>query len=264
MKKTIIIIAFILLLGSQAIANGFSELNLRVNKNIPLKVIIDGQLVSKNATVVDIKKIPFGNHSLQVYRFVNDRYNHHYEEIIFNGDIYLPPNTVTVASIKQGRFIVQNQFAINVEPQNVIYNYQGPNHIPPRPNYWTEEPHFPPQLPPTVCEVYEPAIQYVPEPIIEVFPMLDNDFGTLKETINNQWFSDEKIMVLKQAIRSGHLFTTNQVKELVSLYSFSADKLAIAKIIYKNTIDQENYYTVFNALHWNSSKQELSNYIASL
>ncbi len=255
-----IMIVFILTLGSQAIANGMSELNLRTNANIPLKVIIDGQMVTANSSIVKIQSVPAGKHSLQVFKILSS-FNSYNEEPLFFGEIFLPQNTVTNALIKHHKFIIEDQFALNVMPQNTIYNYQS-NHYHTKPIFWSNNYQSIPQ--PVVYNIPQPVVVQEIETIVEVFPMRSEDFQMLKNTINNEWFSDGKLLVLKQAINAGHLFSSLQVKELLELYSFSGDKLAVAKMSYHNTIDSENYFIIYDALHWDSSKQDLSNYIASL
>lgn len=243
MKKTLTMIV-LLFLGNQAIANGLAELKLQAKSNAPLKVFIDGQLVSNNSSHINIKNIPFGNHSLEVFKI--HRSHHGYtEKPIYLGNIYLPQNTITNAIVKHNKFIIIEQLALIPIQQNIIYNYQGDNHQTCQPHY--EEPEL----------VYE-------EPIVELFPMNSADFNLLKNAISNEWFSDGKIMVFKHALRNESLFTTNQINEILTLFSFSGDKLEVAKMAYANTLDQDKYYLVFEQLHWNSSKKELNNYIAAL
>ena len=254
MKKIFTMIVFLLLLWSQAIAQGFSEIVLKTKHNTPLKVIIDGQLVSTNSPLVDIKNVPSGYHSLKVFRPVNLYYGYN-EEALFMGNIFLPENTITKALVKNHKIMIVEQTALIPEPQNVVYNYM-PNHnayVPPA--YGCNNP------PHTICQIQEPVYE---EPVVEPFPMSDKDFADLKNAINNEWFSDGKLIVFKQAVNAGNLFTSNQVAELIGLYDFSSEQIKVAKLAYKNTLDKEKYYKVFNALQWTSAKQELNNYIASL
>ena len=181
MKKTMIMIVFVLALGSQAIANGFSELKLRTNGNQPLKVIIDGQLVSNNATTVSIKDIPAGKHSLQVFQILTN-YNSYNEEPLFFGEIFLPGNTVTKALIKHHRFVVEQQFALYSPNTNVVYAYQGNNHYNTKPIFWET-----PQIynTPSVCNPVPQVI--IAQPIVEeVYPMSNQDFNNLTRKIHHK------------------------------------------------------------------------------
>ena len=68
MKKTAALIVLIVALGAQAIANNLAELNIRTLSNAPLKVVIDGQLISQNNAIVSIKNIPAGHHNIQIFQ----------------------------------------------------------------------------------------------------------------------------------------------------------------------------------------------------
>lgn len=266
MKKTMTMIVFILALGSQAIASEFSELKIRTNANIPLKVIIDGQVVSHNTTMVQIKSVPAGKHSLQVFQVLKS-YNSYNEEPLFFGEIYLPHNTVTHAVIKHHKFIIEEQFAIKPKPHyGNSHQVEYGNYYDTKPIVWnTQQYNQAPSCGTQSSNYYNEShhLHAVPQ-VVEVFPMNANNFNKLKTAIENQWFSDGKKIVLKQAFADNHLFTTSQVKELIDLFTFSGDRLEVAKLAYLNTVDTENYFLVYDSLHWNSSVENLSNYIASL
>lgn len=268
MKKTMTMIVFILALGSQAIAGGLSELKIRTNSNVPLKVIIDGQIVAHNTSMIHVRSIPAGKHSLQVFQILRS-FNSYNEEPLFFGEVYLPHNTVTHALVKHHKFIIEEQFALHHNKPN----YNRPHNRKPQHseygNYYDTKPitwQTQSQNPISSCgfqnqEYYQEQIH---EPIIEVYPMTSSDFNYLKSAIENQWFSDGKKIVLRQALADGHLLTTNQVKLLIELFTFSGDRLEVAKMAYTSTLDNENYFQVYDSLHWNSSVEHLSNYIASI
>lgn len=271
MKKIAALIVLIVALGAQAIANNFAELNIRTLSNAPLKVIVDGQLVTPNGPTARIKNISAGYHNIQVFQVLNN-YNSYNEEPLFIGQIFLPQQTVTNALIKQNQFLIEEQFALinSHRPQatypqydNISYghhNYGAQHHANPA-NYYGQN-HNPQ---PTQCGFVPEVVtihQVVPEPE-QVFPMDAQVFNQLKASINKQWFSDGKLTIVKQAMSSSY-FTTQQVNELVNLFSFSSDRLQVAKIAYTKTLDPENYFMVYESLQWNSSIQNLSNYIASL
>jgi hypothetical protein len=259
MKKTMTMIVFILALGSQAIAGGLSELKIRTNANVSLKVIIDGQVVSHNTSMVEVNSIPFGKHKVQVFQVIKS-YNGYQQHALFSGEIYLPQNTVTHALIKHHKFIIEEQFALYTKP-----NYKKPHHTgygnyyDTKPITWQTQAH---NVRPNVGLQHH---GHYSEPIPEVvYPMSAQDFNHLKSAIENQWFSDEKKIVLRQALADDHLLTISQVKNLIELFNFSGDRLEVAKMAYVNTVDRENYFQVYNSLRYNSSVQNLSNYIASL
>ncbi|MEA2041087.1 MAG: DUF4476 domain-containing protein [Bacteroidota bacterium] len=95
------------------------------------------------------------------------------------------------------------------------------------------------------------------------YPMTSANFNVAKQTVNNQSFEDDKLMVSKQIINSNCL-TVAQVKALVSLFSFDDNKLELAKHAYLHTFDIENYYMINDVFSFSSSIEELDEYISGL
>lgn len=90
--------------------------------------------------------------------------------------------------------------------------------------------------------------------------MSDIDFSRAKETLRKEWFENKRLTTAKQII-DGNSFTSRQVKELVSLFTFENNKLEIAKYAYGRTVDKENYFVINDAFSFNNSKEALSKYI---
>lgn len=268
MKKTFLILAFFVALGAQAFA---AVLNIRTNTNAPLKVVLDGHVVATNSATVSLNNLNAGYHNMQVFRVLQN-YNSYNEEPIFVGQIFLPNQTVTNALVKQNQFIVEAQFALNTPaPQhngnyydNVSFgNSAYGQYYNTKPVTWNNNVYQNNNS--IVCEhIPTPVVVHynVPE-VVQIFAMNPQVFNQLKASINNQWFSDGKMSVFNQAVQANY-FTTAQVNELINLFSFSNDKLEVAKRAYTKTVDTENYFMVFDSLQWNSSIQNLSSYIASL
>lgn len=274
MKKKMVLMVFILALGSQAIANNFAELNLKVKAKAELKVVFDGQIIPSRDYLISIKAVPPGKHSLQVYDVLRSHYGIQ-EHPLFIGEVFLPPNTVTNGMIKHQQFIIEEQFAINHSPPNSghqhnipgqnmnsyhpSYNGQYTNHQ--YGNYYNSTPQANHQQYNQTQAIH---CGFVPQAeVTEVFPMNDQAFHHLKKSIKAQWFSDGQMAVFSQAASSNY-FTSIQVKELIRLFTFSGEKLEVAKIAYTQTLDPENYFLVYESLEWNSSIHQLNNYIASL
>jgi hypothetical protein len=84
----------------------------------------------------------------------------------------------------------------------------------------------------------------------------------MKQTLRSERFENTRVSLAKQMF-NGHAFTSVQVKELLQEFSFENNKLELAKYAYRNTVDRSNYHVVFDVFSFNSSKQELSNYMSS-
>lgn len=95
-----------------------------------------------------------------------------------------------------------------------------------------------------------------------VFPASSADMGNLKGSIQKQSFSDNKMNVAKTFLKNKCL-SVSQIKDVMGLFSFEADKLSFAKLAYDRCVDKENYYMVSDAFSFSSSNDELTDYINS-
>jgi hypothetical protein len=58
---------------------------------------------------------------------------------------------------------------------------------------------------------------------------------------------------------NGHYFTTNQVRQLLQLFSSESDKLELAKLSYKNIADRQNFRQLYDLFSYRS-QTELDQY----
>jgi hypothetical protein len=93
-------------------------------------------------------------------------------------------------------------------------------------------------------------------------PMSPNDFSDLKRTVNSKTFEDTKLTIAKQVVSSQCLLT-NQVKDLLGCFTFEANKLEMAKNCYTRTYDVGNYFKVNDVFTFESTIEELNEYIES-
>ncbi len=102
---------------------------------------------------------------------------------------------------------------------------------------------------------------YAPTPIDNTpqYPAEVN-IPALVETINNEAFDKEKLMVAKQALRRGNIYAAG-VERIMRQFSFDDARLEFAKYAYKRCIDPQNYYRVNNAFTFDSNKEKLNNFI---
>mgnify|MGYP003501413462 CR=1 FL=1 len=55
-----------------------------------------------------------------------------------------------------------------------------------------------------------------------------------------------------------HFFTSEQIAELMDVWSFDSNHLKFAKKAYERTADPQNYFLVVKRLSYSSSKKELN------
>jgi hypothetical protein len=90
--------------------------------------------------------------------------------------------------------------------------------------------------------------------------MTDNDFAQAKESLRREWFENSRLTAAKQIIDQDY-FTSQQVKEMVLLFTFENNRLDIAKYAYGKTVDKGNYFMLNDAFTFNNNKEALKEYI---
>ena len=92
------------------------------------------------------------------------------------------------------------------------------------------------------------------------WPMSDGDFNSAKQSISTKTFEDDKTKVAKQIFNT-NCMTSDQVRQIMGLFTYEDNKLEFAKYAYGRTFDIGNYYKVNDAFTYSSSIDELDEYI---
>lgn len=92
------------------------------------------------------------------------------------------------------------------------------------------------------------------------WPMSDADFASAKQSISSKNFEDSKLTMAKQIFNT-NCMTSAQVKEVMMLFTYEDSKLDFAKYAYGHTFDLGNYYKVNDAFTYETSIDELNEYI---
>jgi hypothetical protein len=90
--------------------------------------------------------------------------------------------------------------------------------------------------------------------------MDDQLFQTFIATIRKENFDNSKMPIAKQVIDQNY-FTSEQVMQLLPLFSFEQYKLEMAQHLYGRTIDKQNYLIVYSIFDFSSTKEKLAEYI---
>lgn len=97
---------------------------------------------------------------------------------------------------------------------------------------------------------------------VTITPISKADFDDRLNAIKNTSFDDQRLAKAKQVFDDEYL-TTNQVIEVVKVFSFDDSKLDFAKWAYKKTMDKKNYYKVEDQFSFSGTKTNLANYVKS-
>ena|GEM_PF-504215 len=91
-------------------------------------------------------------------------------------------------------------------------------------------------------------------------PVGADRFAGMMETISDAAFSDDKVRIAKQIMRSNCL-VIEQLVEILEEITFDEGQLDLAKFAYEHIYDLENYYQVYGVFSFSSSGEELDEYI---
>ncbi|TAL49918.1 MAG: DUF4476 domain-containing protein [Chitinophagaceae bacterium] len=91
--------------------------------------------------------------------------------------------------------------------------------------------------------------------------MTDVNFNRLYQTIQGQFFPNEKMNSLTNAFNStSNYFTSSQAKQLIQLVSFESNRLQLAKLSYRTITDRSNFNQLYDLLSSQASRDELDAY----
>ena len=88
----------------------------------------------------------------------------------------------------------------------------------------------------------------------------NGDVALMKQKIESQAFKDER-MERARYVTHGYCFVSTQVVDIMKSMNFADAKLEIAKLLYDQTTDKENYDIVVDSLVHKSDRDELKAYI---
>jgi hypothetical protein len=94
------------------------------------------------------------------------------------------------------------------------------------------------------------------------WPMSPIDFVNVKSSISSKTFEDSKMTIAKQVVGANCLLCS-QVKEIMMLFTYEDTKLDFAKFAYQHTYDLGNYYQLNDAFTYETTIDELNEYINS-
>jgi len=108
--------------------------------------------------------------------------------------------------------------------------------------------------------VAAPTQTFEPPVTVVIEPMSTPEFNERLAAIKKTSFDKDRLSKSKQVFDDENL-TTNQVIEVVKVFSFDDSKLDFAKWAYKITMDKKNYFRVEDHFSFNKSKNDLRDFV---
>ncbi len=91
-------------------------------------------------------------------------------------------------------------------------------------------------------------------------PMSSAEFSDAKSSIESKSFEDTKLTLAKQ-IADNNCMSAEQIKGIIGIFAFEESRLEFAKYSYSRCTDKKNYYKLSDAFSFESSTEELNQYI---
>ncbi|MBK7856035.1 MAG: DUF4476 domain-containing protein [Bacteroidetes bacterium] len=227
----------LMVLSLVASANHFnSSLTVRATDHTIISVAVNQQWIGAPGTTITVDNLTPGNHWISIAR-----YHGFYGQsmVVFSGYVFIPEMSEVRSVLTRANRLKVAEI-IPIAPQPVCYN-----------DDYGYDPNY------TYSNGYGHQTNYgYNAPII----ISQNDFGMLRNSIASKSFESTKLEIAKQALQR-YNFNTQQVAEMMRLFTFESSKLEFAKAAYNKTVDKNRYFLINDEFTFSSSISELNRYI---
>lgn len=99
-------------------------------------------------------------------------------------------------------------------------------------------------------------------PVMEVFPMTEQEFKNFVQGIQKESFEKNMLGVVELASRNSY-FTVDQVIRIIELFSFSSGKVQVVSLTYPRILDTHNSHLLLSAFTYSADKEKVKEIINS-
>jgi hypothetical protein len=258
--RSIMVLTVMLGLSLYAVAQcDKSVLVIHNTANLQMKVYVDGSTGTNAPTAaVTVTGIPPGQHLLKVVAVYTDEPGSTKRRVIFNGNINFRGSRYMDAWVEPSKGISIHETSEPCDGQ--VPEGTEPPINPNAPQFDQNNTSAGNNQQPDNNGGYQPApaqgsndarasIHLNMPPHIS-----DDDFARIKNIIVNTQYETKKLDTLK-LLTANDQFATDQVSQLMSMFSFGSNKLEVAKLLYDKTVDKQNYSQLAVYFNFDSSKE---------
>jgi hypothetical protein len=101
-----------------------------------------------------------------------------------------------------------------------------------------------------------------PPPQPSVQPITEAMLRQLVTAVRNEPFADDQLDVLADA-SSSQYFLVSQTQQLLSIFSFSKDRLKAVRLVRPHLLDPENGFKLYESFEYSKDKEELKRILAT-
>lgn len=238
--KTIFTLLLATIFCSPVFAYDEGRLTITVAARNEVQVIIDNRAYHMDENFLVLNNIRPGQYTIQVYNaknngrgYGNNKNRNNRNDLLYSSTVYVKPNyDVDIMINRFGKAMVDERdlrYSNDADWRKNDRYDRNPNNG----NYENNG--------------YNQA-------------MNESDFNRFVQQVRSQWFGSGKMNTAKDGLTRNY-FTTRQIREVLQLFSTESDKLELAKLAYRNTVDQKSFYQLYDVFSFQSSKDELDKYI---
>lgn len=208
-----------------------SKLSITVTGNRDVEIMVDNNRYQSRDNSVVINTLNAGSHTIKVYDAKSRSRNifRNNAKLIYSSTIYVRPGYHIDITVDRNGKASLNERAIRTNGRNRDWDndYRNGDR-----NYGRG---------------YGQAVT-------------SHQFSSMVETLRREFSENSRLVLAKQMIDRNQ-FSADQVKSMMQVFSFENARLELAKYAYRNTMDQRNYFVVYDALTYSSSKEQLAEYL---
>lgn len=226
--------------------SGYGDLKIRSSDNAPITVTVDRSRFEGSGNLVRIGNLTPRRYRIQV--FLEASQGRKQQAPLHDAYMQIDPSTsyyVIVdrrtgrADIKTAR-LTSDYILTNGRNKNVRYYYEEDVTI--------------------ICRDSRDRRSYNNEFDNRDAHLTAQDLSDLKNSVDGQSFSVDKMNMLKNALRY-ESYTTAQVLAMMDWLSFESDKFEFVQWAYNNVVDLHNYWKVESGFTFSSTKNDFNNFL---
>ncbi|QLH44425.1 MAG: DUF4476 domain-containing protein [Bacteroidota bacterium] len=256
-----IVLLWIIVLNSLFSFAGWNRtmLRLREERGRTISVSVDGRRYQKMARTLTVGDLPAGMHRIKIYRYNSNGHGYAQGVLIYDGRIEMKPGRIYYATVFRNGLDIEENCCLDDyghwnnndrwddwdddrESWNNNHNW---DHKPYKdPNPWQNpDEHFQQNDWNSYTGV-----------------MSTGRFQSLIDRIRKASFETSKVSTANTGIRNNKI-TVQQLIGILGEFSFESTKLEFAKSAYAKIADQRNFYLVNDVFTFQSSKDEINDFI---
>lgn len=244
MKKYTLILALILCVQVCLAQRSRTVIRFRISDDSPLALAIDGRYYPDQSRSLTVGNLPPGSHTVKVFSV--PRYKGERRILLYEGCLRTRP-------------FVSYSVVVDRRRHTALMTRIGDDR-----DYYADEESsggvFEYDVDQSNGEGGRSGRRKYDERWEEPVSMTSGDMEALHQRVNERITDTDKLRLLKTVL-SDKPYNTTQIAEMLKWLSFDSSRLEFAKWAYDDVSDKSNYWKLESAFSFDSSKDELSEYI---